>query len=204
MCFVNDEELKKAYSKVALDYDCFIIGGSFHDEVEESNVCPIFCPNGKIVVQRKIFRSKEFGEGIKIRKEETIKIVNYGQGKFSSLICIDSESEKIRDVLKERLGRCKCPELIFNPSCTSAISRANSQLRNLMSLIFASVVFCNDGSFGCSCVFFPEISLKKQDFKKIQIKKSTTETVYGKIELDISALQSYKRANINCLIAPKE
>lgn len=204
LCFVNDEEVKKEFIKTASQCDSFIIAGSFHDDKEEANVCLIFCPNGQIIKQRKLYRSKELGEGIKTREEELLHIFDYGQGRFCVLICIDSEAEAIRDALKERLLRCRCPDLIFNPSFTKAKTRAHSQLGNLMSLIFAVIVFCNSGCVGGSCVLYPAISLKGGKFKKLELPMCTNKSIHKTVTIDISALQAYKQAKINCLISMKE
>lgn len=204
LCFINDKDIEKEFITAASESDSFIIAGSFHDESEEANICLIFCPNGQIVKQRKLYRSKELGEGIKMRQEEALHIIDYGQGRFSVLICIDAEAEAIRDVLKERLFKCQCPELIFNPSFTKTKARSHSQLVNLMSLIFAAVVFCNESYMGGSFVLYPAIELKDGKFKMCELRCCPTENISESVTVDISKLQAYKKAKIRCLISMKQ
>jgi len=201
--FFKVKDIEAEFSKVAVETDSFIIAGSFHDEKEMANICLIFCPDGSVIEQRKFYRSKEVGEGIRINEEEILRIIDFTLGRFCVLVCIDSEAETVRDVLKERLLRCRCPELIFNPSFTGASDRACEQLNNLMSLLFAATIFCNANAKGGSCTIYPAVELSKDKFKTCKLGCSETTMLSEIASLDISELQAYKQAKMKCLIAMK-
>lgn len=199
LCFVNDTELKEFFTKFAQENDLFVIGGSFHDVKTKSNISPIYCPTGESIFQKKIFRSEEMGEGILAESPiQAIHIIDFDERKFCVLICIDAEREAIRQVLKERLLKCRCPELIFNPSCTTAIKRAHANLANLMSLIFTVIIFCN--AKGRSALFFPLKELKDRGFKVCELSYSDQQEMH-KETIDLDPLIQYKRHKVKCLLA---
>ena len=62
-------------SQFAKEKDCFIVAGSFHDEKKESNIAPIFSPQGKLVTQSKFFRAP--GEGILEKPIEYLNVIDF-------------------------------------------------------------------------------------------------------------------------------
>lgn len=197
--FLDTKEIRAAFSKLATENDSFIIAGSYHDENRQSNTSIIFFPDGSSIEQNKIFRAE--GEGIRERQTEVLHIVDFSEGKFCVLICIDSEREAIREILKERLQRCKCPELIFNPSSTDHPARVTNLLVNsLMCLVFAAIIFVNSCQKGCSTIVVPFVQFKDKNFKMFEL--GASEETRWKIErVDISTLISHKRSKCRCVIS---
>lgn len=200
--FLDKKEVCEAFSQLANEKDSFIIGGSFHDEKQESNTSVIFLPDGKLIKQNKIFRSE--GEGIVERQTEILHIIDFDSGKFCVLVCIDSEREAVREILKERLQHCKCPALIFNPSHTDHPKRSIGLLtNNLMTLVFAAIVFCNTYHKGGSAILAPFAELKDKDFKILEISASA-DTQIEKAEVDLAPIISHRQSKHKCLISTVE
>lgn len=184
--FVDEKEFHDSFCNLAVEKDCFIVAGSFHDEKRESNISRIFLPDGTVVEQSKIFRAEK--EGIKEKPIEFLEIIDFGYGGFCVLICIDGERDAIREVLKERLDLDDCPVLIFNPSDTEHPPRSiNVLTNNLMILLSAAIVFCNTKQKGGSTILVPLVKLKNNDFKLFHI-DSSDETQIEKAEVDLNLL----------------
>lgn len=196
---LNEDKIHETFSQLASENDSFIIAGSFHDEQKKSNTSVIFLPDGTSIKQNKIFRAE--GEGILEKQTEILHIVDFSEAKFCVLICIDSEREAIREILKERLQRCKCPELIFNPSHTDHPQRATNLLVNsVMGLTFAAIVFCNTCQKGCSTVLAPFTNLKDKGFKLIELAASP-ETQMGEAQVDLLTIVGHKQTKRKCVIS---
>lgn len=186
LSFLNEKEVTEAFAKFADEKNCFVIAGSFHDHEKETNTCLIFLPRGAPIRQNKIFRAQ--GEGIRQNEIEFLHEVDFKEGRFCVLICIDSEREAIRQVLKERLETQKCPVLVFNPSHTEHPRRSIGLLtNNLMILISAAIVFCNTNKKGGSTVLAPFVELKDKNFEMFKL-PSSDETLVQTAEVDIVPL----------------
>lgn len=188
--FLNEANVYEILSQLGNEKDCFIIAGSYHDEKSESNVSVIFSPEGKWFNQSKIF--KALGEGIKENPIEYLNVVDFLNGRFCVLICIDSEREVIREILKETLETGKCPLLVFNPSHTDHPRRSVELLKNnLMLLLSAAIVFCNTNKKGGSTILVPLLDLKEKGFKIFDLPPAT-KTGIGKAKVDIELLAKHR------------
>jgi hypothetical protein len=186
LSFVNHPDYYTLFAKWCKENDCFIIAGSYHNETELDNSCVIFLPTGEKIVQKKIFKAT--CEGIIEKPIEYLNFLHFSGGSFCVLICIDSEREPIRAVLKERLSAGDCPTLVFNPSYTEHPDRPIGVLaENLMILLSTAIVFCNCGQYGGSTVLFPRKDLKEKGFRLFALAPST-ETSIEKVEINLSEL----------------
>ncbi|MGB8780470.1 MAG: hypothetical protein WCD81_07465 [Candidatus Bathyarchaeia archaeon] len=199
LSFFDKKETYDVLSKIGKEKDCFIIAGSFHDEKTESNISVIFSPQGNWFNQSKIFRSKN--EGINEKPIEYLNEFDFLEGRFCVLICIDSEREDIRQILKERLKDRKCPVLVFNPSHTEHPKRATELLaNNLMVLISAAIVFCNTNQKGGSTVLVPFVELKDRKFRLFELPPSA-KTEIGNAQVDVNLLMENRLSKQNGVVS---
>jgi predicted amidohydrolase len=197
--FINCNEFCETLSQFVKQKDCFVVGGSFHDEKDQSNVAVIFSPKGELFRQNKIFAAAQ--EGIKEKPIEYLNIISFPDGHFCVLICLDSEREAVRAILKETLSGDNCPEIVFIPSHTEHPSRALGLLaNNLMLMISSAIVFSNTNQKGKSAILFPRVTLKKKGFKMFELPASP-HTKIGKAEIDTVLLAQHRKAKQKGLVS---
>ena len=153
-------EFSQDISKLARDYDMYIIPGSFHDQESKRNICRIFGPNGVLWEQEKHIpavihiEGKRFIERINTEsrsKKTTICDTEYGR--IAIAICRDFLDMDLRVELKNSDPPV---DLIINPAFTPVTEDFRAAHFDARRSIYAYCFFANVAEFGNSLIYTPE------------------------------------------------
>lgn len=177
-------EFNQDLSRLAQEYDMFIIPGSFHDQESKRNICRIFGPNGILWEQEKHIpavihiEGKRFIERINTESQSKKTIIcDTEYGRIAVAICRDFLDLDLRVVLKNSDPPI---DLVINPAFTPVTEDFRAAHFDARRSIYAYCFFANVAEFGNSLIYTPE---------KERIERSIPKREEGIIYKDVDLFQ---------------
>lgn len=178
----NYQELLEDVTKLANNYDMYIIPGSYHDQHTKRNICMVLGPEGVLWQQEKHipaiihYHGRRLKEGINTDAFTRNTIVCRTEyGNIAITICRDFLDMDLRVELKNSDPPV---DMIFNPAFTPVTADFNAAHFDARRSIYAYCFFANIAEVGESFIFTPE---REQIERKIPPKKE--ELIYKEVDL---------------------
>ncbi len=157
---LNYSKILEDISKLAKNYNMYIIPGSYHDPTTRRNLSLVISPNGVLWKQEKSipaminFKGTRFKEGIESGKlPSNVIICNTEYGRIAIAICRDFLDMDLRVELKNFEPPV---DLIFNPAFTPVTADFKAAHFDARRSIYAYCFFANIGEYGNSLIYTPE------------------------------------------------
>ncbi|MHA2289031.1 MAG: tetratricopeptide repeat protein, partial [Promethearchaeota archaeon] len=157
---LNYHQLLEEISELALNYNMYIIPGSYHDQETYRNISLVIGPTGILWQQEKHipaiihYQGRRFKEGIDLEKGQRETIVGITEyGAIAIAICRDFLDMDLRVELKNADPPV---DLVFNPAFTPVTEDFKAVHFDARRSIFAYCFFANIAEVGNSFIFTPE------------------------------------------------
>ncbi len=163
---LNYQRLLEEITKLANNFQMYIIPGSYHDQETNRNISIIIGPNGILWQQEKHipaiihYQGRRFKEGIDLeygQRELIVGITEYGT--MAIAICRDFLDMDLRVELKNADPPI---DLVFNPAFTPVTEDFKAVHYDARRSIFAYCFFANIAEVGNSFIFTPERERKER------------------------------------------
>jgi len=157
---LNHNELLQEVTRLAKEYEMYIIPGSYHDSTKRGNICRVIGPEGMVWEQDKHipaiihFEGNRFTEGIDVGQHpKNTLVVNTEYGRMAIVICRDFLDMDLRVELKNHEPPV---DLLFNPAFTPVTADFRAAHFDARRSIYAYCFFANIAEFGDSLIYSPD------------------------------------------------